>query len=305
MVWKPVSLRPGTGIQTSTESVDEQTHVTYKRSFSLGFIHFGRKEIWTSLCYQVYWGFGFGIGKNQRLERDIVDKKWRAIFLKQNFIINQDLWLRWGIMMRNVPGPPESTKRKCGAFFERKKRGNQALAKDDMKDLHTWLEQNYPGIQIDLENMPRSFGVSQLVSGIFLQLLVTVLLGSLTRFRLGTSGHAVWLLIWIYGGPLFRWKWLNDNSMDKVPCLNAGKWVLFGIGRVLSIALAVGVYGGIAVICVELLADICNTVFSLSPQIWILIAVLIAAAFGLIGGSVILFSKVACKDLVKCGNSFL
>jgi len=151
-----------------------------------------------------------------------------------------------------------------------------------MVNLDRWLKENYSGIQIDLKNMPRKLGYSYLVSGIFLQFLVTVLLGALTHFRVDITSHAIWLLVWMYGGPLLRWKWLNDYSMHKEPCLSPAKWVLYGVGRILSLALTVAVYGGIAVICVELLAAICDTTLVLEPQIWFLIALSIAAVFGLV-----------------------
>ena len=134
-----------------------------------------------------------------------------------------------------------------------------------MTDLETWLEDQYPGLYINLNHMPKKLGYSYLISGIFLQLVVTALLAALTRFNLCTPSHACWLLVWIYGGPMLRWKWLNDESIDKEPCLSAFKWVLFGIGGILSLALAVGVYGGIATICVELLGAICNAHVFASP----------------------------------------
>jgi hypothetical protein len=54
--------------------------------------------------------------------------------------------------------------------------------------------------------------------------------------------------------------------------------MFFGFAGILSLALVVAVYGGISSICVKLLASICNTKFSFSGAIWLLIAVLIALA---------------------------
>ena len=152
----------------------------------------------------------------------------------------------------------------------------------DINELKAWLNENYPGVEIPLDDLAKGFAYWPLVSGIFLQVLVTITVGAITRFHLNSRNHAAWILIWMYGSASLRWTSLITNSLNQTPCLLLKKWILFGFGMILEFLLAIGVYGGITVIAVELFAAMCVTPFSLPPGIWILIGLLIAFAFGIV-----------------------
>jgi hypothetical protein len=171
----------------------------------------------------------------------------------------------------------------------------------DIRELDFWLKKHYPYVTIDLRaaNMPRDRGRSYGVSSIFLLLVATVLLGALTKFRFSTANHAIWLLVWMYGGPLLRWRWLNNNTIDKKPCLSTFMWGLFGIGRLLSVVLAVGVFGGLAAILTDLFSVICGAQFSLSVPIWMGIGFAITVAYVIVNLSLIRLPRFACKNPSK------
>ena len=252
---------------TSEEIVNLQGQA-HKLFIDLFFVHLCRRESWTSICLEVRWKFGFGKHSLQRcMPRFPVHGPEKApndisfLFLRQTFLVTR---LGWGLTKRNIL------------------KGGDG---EELVDFKAWLERNYPHLEIKF-NKHKRLGYSYLVSGIFLQLLVTGILGGLTRFKLGTPSHAAWLLIWMYGGPLLRWKWLNDDTMDKGPCRSTLKWIVFGVGPVLLVVVAIGVYGGIAVIIVELLGEICSERFSLSPGIWILIGISIALAFAVVSAPI-------------------
>jgi hypothetical protein len=146
----------------------------------------------------------------------------------------------------------------------------------EIKKFNDWLGNNYPGLVIPpINKTPSHVGYAQLASGIFLQILVSGILG-ITHYKVGVPSHACWLVIWIHGGPMLRWLYLFTSSMDKEPCLSPLKVWLFELVWVLTILIGIGVYGGITVISVELLGAFCETTISLPAGIWIGIGVAIA-----------------------------
>lgn len=96
-----------------------------------------------------------------------------------------------------------------------------------------------------------------------------MLLGALTRFQWNILNNAIWLILWIYGGGLLRWRWLNENSLHEEPCLKVSKWSSYGVIHVASGLLAIGVYGALAAIVGEVFGDICSTSFALYIPVWI------------------------------------
>lgn len=230
---------------------------------NLGLLHIWRTESWTSVCYDVTWKFIFGKPKSQDLNQPVrevppvtEDLKKRAIFFRQKFLFQ----FHWNLMKRDLSGPS---------------------GKEDINQLKTWLEANYPGITIPLDNMNEWVGYRRLISGIVLQVLVTVLLGALTRFRIGNPNHAAWILVWMYCGASLRWVSLIIESFNKVPCMSRLMWFFFGLGMAYDGLVVVGICGGITVIIVELFQAMCGTPFSISAGVWILIGVLISVTFGL------------------------
>lgn len=125
--------------------------------------------------------------------------------------------------------------------------------------------------------------------GIFLQLLVTIVLGSLTHFYLGTPSRGAWLLVWMYGGPSLRWWWFAKRFTDTEPTVSLLKQGLRVLSVSSTIVIMVGLFGGITVIAVELFEASCGTPISLSPGVWILVGFLIATASGLLGGAMWIF----------------
>lgn len=223
-----------------------------------------KEEKWTSVWYRLNFKFEFGWNKTLQSSETASQEQFKrkeeaidaVIFFRHRFITSWVQW-PWSLMRRN---------RKRDTYVT------------DKEALLTWLRKEYPNVEFEGLDK-RRIGYSYLFSGIFLLVLTTAILAGLTRFRLGTKSHAVWLLIWMYGGPMLRYTWLNDHTIQRRPCLNLGRWLLFFIDRILHVAIAVGVCGGTAVISVELFSDLCSTPFSLAPRIWALVIFSIAAFF--------------------------
>ena len=225
---------------------------------NFGLFRIARREEWTSVCYDINWTLSF---KKEAIHPPVHEtteneaKKKRVVLFRQKLLFQ----LGWKLMKRNISGE---------------------TGKADINELKAWLTENYPGVEIPVDDLPKKFAYWPLVSGVFLQILVTITVGAITRFHLGNRVHASWILLWIYGSASLRWTSIITRSLNQSPCLFLKKWILFAFGMVLEFFLAIGVLGGITVILVELLGTLCNTIFFPPAGIWILIGFLIAFAFG-------------------------
>lgn len=222
-------------------------------------MHVWRRQTWTETCTEVGWKMAFGRNPSPQFCLDNRDRT-RAVFLKQHFAWSRHFFCfnTWRIMRRSRPNQVQS---------------------DALK---TWLSENYPGIDIDLDykrKMRLMRGWSILLSGVFLQVLVAVCLGALTRFKVGKASHAVWTLIWLYGHPALRWTALFERSVFAAICRSRRVWFFFMFTNLFAWAITFGVYGGITVIGVELLESVCSQVISLSPGVWVLTATLIFLSY--------------------------
>lgn len=199
------------------------------------------------------------------------DRIKQVIFFRHRFITTWIEW-PWGLLKRPAGHPVYST---------------------DLAAFESWVKDNYKYVRIPLKRESQRdrcrrgifsarLGYSYLASGIFLQVLITVILAGLTRFKLGTPSHAGWVLAWMYCGPMLRYTWLNDHTMKRKPCLNQGKWLIFFFDRMLVVPLVVGICGGVAIISVELFGDFSNTTYSLANRTWALVAFLIGVVFFLV-----------------------
>ena len=256
----------------SSESRAEGPFVRDIQVSNLGLFHIWRTETWTSVCYDLQWRFVWGRTKagGQPPAHDSGTNeahKGRVVFLREKFI-----WqFGWRLLSGDIVGD---------------------YGHEQIDHFKSWLEVNYPGVEIPLDHMPRQFEWSELVGGLVLQVLVTVILGALTRFHVGNPSHAVWLLIWLYGSASLRWMWLVTKSIYEHPSLALLKWVSFWFSIILEIFVAVGICCGITVALVELFEALCGTNFTLSTGWWILIGTLITAAFTIAAFFVIYLSQI-------------
>lgn len=227
---------------------------------NLGIFQVWRRQIWTDTCIEVGWKVTLGTKATSHNEVCLDNRDQEpATFLKQNIGWSRHFpWLdRWRIMLRKKPDETQ------------------------LGEFKTWMGENYPGIDVDIDyaKMPRIRGRSIMASGLFLQVLVTVCLGGFTHFKIGTPSHAAWALIWLYGHPALRWTALIERSVFAAICRSRRVWFLFMLTKLLAWAVTFGVYGGIAVISVELLESVCHQIISLSPGIWVLVAALIFISY--------------------------
>jgi len=228
----------------------EDPYVTETQIANLGFFRIHRREEWTSVCYDISWGLSFKKNAHHLPTHETDEneaKKKRVVLFKQTL----GLELGWRLMKGDISG--ES-------------------GRADLNDLKVWLSENYPGVEIPLDDLPKRFQYWSLVSGVFLQMLVTVTVGAITRFHLHNRVYAAWILLWIYGSAALRWTSIITNSLNQSPCLLLKMWLLFAMGIVLEFFLAIAVLGGITVIVVELFGAMCGLEsLSLSAGYWILV----------------------------------
>ena len=142
--------------------------------------------------------------------------------------------------------------------------------------LREWLRQKYPSLEVSFDSpTQRRVRISRLISSLFLQSLETLIIGLLTHFYVGIASHAVWFLIWLYGMATLRFLLPRNLNPKRSPWYH---WVLHGI---ILVPLSVGIYGGITVIVVELMEEMCESVWSISPGVWVIIGASVATSLGL------------------------
>ena len=124
--------------------MNKELCLKYTKILSLGFFSLWRREVWTSVCYHMLWGFEFGKEKKYDMRQNrrsnaLEPKKWRAIFLRQKLFVKQLRYerLRWSLMKRT-----------------------RCATDEDREALKSWLKDNYPDITIDLNKMPKEHGYS-------------------------------------------------------------------------------------------------------------------------------------------------
>lgn len=224
------------------------------------------------MCYDLNWRLVWGLKQtppptkaptNQTPEA----QKERTAFLRQRFI-----WqFSWRLMKHNATGE---------------------YGQNQLNEFNLWLKDNYPGIEVPLDNLPRRFSWSSLFGGLFLQALVTAIVGGLTRFKVGNASHAAWLLFWLYGSAALRWMWLISEMIYKYPSLSVWKWMLFWFTVFMEFLVAVGICCSITVLLVELFEALCGMNFVISPGVWILVMVLITTAFAIATCIVIFLGQI-------------
>jgi hypothetical protein len=222
---------------------------------NFGLFRILRTEIWTSVCYNLKWRIVWGTKVPPQHDNAIHEtKKSTTAFMRQKFI-----WqFKWKLMKGNI---------------------TSEYYRQEMDEFKYWLTLNYPGIQIPLDNLPTHLWWAILIGGIILQLLVTLLVGALSKFHVGTPSQAAWLLVWVYGSGTLRWLWLINEGIYKAPCLSVMKWISFWIIVILEFLLALTICCGITELLVELFGALCGQEFVLAPRIWILIGILVILVF--------------------------
>jgi hypothetical protein len=267
-----------------------------------------RKEVWTPVCYQVTWKFGSE--KKVCLGSESLGKE-QAIFLKQKVLIRlRYRKLHWSLMKRKKPKDKDKQKFKMWS--------------EDMDKLKEWFADNYRDVGIDVKDEPKTTGYSYRIGFVITLSITTMLLGALTRFQWNILNNAIWLILWIYGGGLLRWRWLNENSLHEEPCRKIRTWLSYGVVHFASGLLAVGVYGALAAIVAEVFGDMCFTSFALYIPVWIsigfgavavfvLVNLLIIFLHGLLGGLYLILltnssdkgtESIEDDDTQECGNIF-
>jgi len=151
----------------------------------------------------------------------------------------------------------------------------EAGSEKRIEDFRSWFKDNYGEEveNIEDEDLYReSRQMAAFVSTIYCVTGQTLFIGLLTRFRLGIPSHAAWYLIWVYFPPIMR------HIMTRVGririSLRRPFWELQLIlipFKIITIVLGIGWMGGLTVLEVELMEAMCQTTWSLSVRVWILV----------------------------------
>ena len=132
-----------------------------------------------------------------------------------------------------------------------------------------WLQDNYEYLDLKIGNRPHR-PRTELWAGAFLISLVTLVIGLLTRFRLGNPTRAAWFLVWLYAAPSYGVT--APFLQPLMDSLNIS--VAFFVSLlflVMIIGLLIGLTGGTAVVAVRLMEAMCDSVWEFSVRVWILI----------------------------------
>ena len=128
-----------------------------------------------------------------------------------------------------------------------------------------WLLRNYPEVSIPFDRTPIRYVRSQWFTILYVQIAVTIVLGALTRFHSDNVSHAVWQLLWVYGGTIITL--MKSEAGEYHSSIRVG---LAGLSAVVLPVMALGGLGGAAVAFTGIYGSICGTTLSTSPWIMIL-----------------------------------
>jgi len=272
--------------------------------------------MWSSVCYQLYWALRRPLRRkgSEESEADkqkamdekkyIEDRKIsaedaqkRAIFLSQTFfdwpnpikfcVHHMHVMVNRNTMLQDIKHIGDAVN------WNPIKHDLNDTPVEDVQEFNEWLKTNYPNIEVDTDDLhgkmrrwklwKNELGYAKLWNGLMLITVLTLVVGVLTHFRVGIPSHACWILLWLYGGPVFRSKWLVNHSVHNKPCRSFTLWLLYELFRGVGWIILIVVYCGITLISVELFADFCGQQISLSPEIWVAVGAAILAVLVLVG----------------------
>jgi len=139
-------------------------------------------------------------------------------------------------------------------------------------EFNHWLQDNYEYLDVKIATRPHRTRTESWASA-FLISLVTLVIGLLTRFRLGNAARAAWFLVWLYAAPSY-----GVAAPFLQPLMDSmNTWIAFFVSLlllVMIIGLLIGLTGGTAVVAVGLMEAMCGSVWEFSVRVWILIGFL-------------------------------
>jgi hypothetical protein len=232
-----------------------------------------RRDIWTNACYELRWKFQ--ATDSAATYQGTVANVY-PVFFREKFI--------WTINWKFNCATKDQYDTKRPEFEE-------------------WLRNEYPEIVFEGLNklrVRRWQGWSPLISSFIYQVLVTAMLAGLTRgFNCPSdkTSRAAWLLVFLFGGSIARLVWCINDWLDDSADVSFGKWFLFGTSRLLAALLVIGVFGGISVVLVGLVEDICSAQDTLGPSVWTLVSVCTCLFFSLLSLIVIKGPDMICRPL--------
>jgi hypothetical protein len=229
-----------------------------------------RREIWTKACYELRWKFQ---ATDSAIYLRTVANNY-PVFFREKFV--------WTI----------NWKLNCATKVQ---------YDNKLPDFEAWLGKEYPDIVFEglykLRNR-RWQGWSPLISSFIYQVLVTAMLAGLTwgfNCPSDKTSRAAWLLVFLFGGSIARSVWCINDWLDDSPDVSFGKWFLFGTSRLLAALLLIGIFGGISVVLVGLVEDICSAPdTSVGPGVWTLVSVCTCLFFSLLSLIVIKGPDMIC-----------
>jgi hypothetical protein len=146
-------------------------------------------------------------------------------------------------------------------------KGIRLLAARDEEELIEWIQGSHPYLTIYPPSLRRD--VFLVVSAVLLIALVTLIMGLLTRFRLGIASRAAWFLVWLYVSPFGMMLASPVLLMRKVSLTILSLAVIASIP--LSIGGLISAIGGLAVVSVGLLESMCQSTWVIPLRIWVAI----------------------------------
>jgi hypothetical protein len=153
---------------------------------------------------------------------------------------------------------------------------NSMPTEKTIEDFKIWFENHYGDDVEDIISQADLYEThsawEKYVYPLFLATMDTMIIGAVTRFRVGIPSHAAWYLVWVYfgiGQPMMPPLRRRIQSL-----LAPRKYATFVALLPLALPFVAALFGGITVLEVELMEAMCQATWSLSAGNWVLVGFL-------------------------------
>ena len=165
--------------------LQEEVNLLRVQVINFGLFWLCREERWRSVCFEVRWVVVFGRRPRKEAflvadtaEPSIQTRQPSTFFIKQQWGGNPAFGTGWSIFRQDISTPS---------------------AASELQQFRKWWKENYPGIEFRIVEQARlREKYSGFLNILYLVIVSTIILGVITRFRVGNVAQSIFLLMWIY-----------------------------------------------------------------------------------------------------------
>jgi hypothetical protein len=138
---------------------------------------------------------------------------------------------------------------------------------DGIPEFHDWLKEQYPYLQVRSNCLDQKFlNFTAAVSNALYIVLATIIIGSLSKFRVVNAAQAGWFLAWLYLPPV--------GGFALTLCVILGHYrgtVFKSFQACITLLVYLAMIGGTAVYLTGLMESMCDSVWLFPPRVWVAI----------------------------------